>query len=214
MLLLQEYVNDPCGTLSIPYWKSKELVVPENMKIIHDRDFSVGMLRGYKDEPYFRLSHNLKNIGQVFLTDVEPVSGSSNINEFVWLINASYSDISITKEQIESYCRTPVYCPDLWILFKEQNSNTIVAGGIADYDRETNELILEWIQVIPSCRGRGYGQYIVNALLSRARQAKFATVSGKVNNTTHPEKMYRKCGFKGNDIWHILRKMNQHSKFQ
>ena len=54
------------------------------------------MLRGYKDEPYFRLSHNLKNIGQVFLTDVEPVSGSSNINEFVWLINASYSDISIT----------------------------------------------------------------------------------------------------------------------
>ena len=96
MLLLQEYVNDPCGTLSIPYWKSKELAVPQNMKIIHDRDFSVGMLRGYKDEPYFRLSHNLKNIDQVFLTDVEPVSGSSNINEFVWLINASYSDISIT----------------------------------------------------------------------------------------------------------------------
>ncbi|MFG6347015.1 MAG: hypothetical protein K1W35_25920 [Lachnospiraceae bacterium] len=45
MLLLQEYVNDPCGTLSIPYWKSKELAVPQNMKIIHDRDFSVGMLR-------------------------------------------------------------------------------------------------------------------------------------------------------------------------
>ncbi len=36
MLLLQEYVNDPCGTLSIPYWKSKELVVPENMKIIRN----------------------------------------------------------------------------------------------------------------------------------------------------------------------------------
>ena len=41
MLLLQEYVNDPCGTLSIPYWKSKELAVPQNMKIIHDRDKSV-----------------------------------------------------------------------------------------------------------------------------------------------------------------------------
>ena len=40
MLLLQEYVNDPCGTLSIPYWKSKELAVPQNMKIIHDRDKS------------------------------------------------------------------------------------------------------------------------------------------------------------------------------
>lgn len=90
MLLLQEYVNDPCGTLSIPYWKSKELVVPENMKIIHDRDYSVGMFRGYNDEPYFRLSHNLENIGQVFWADVEPVSNSSNIDEFVRLINASY----------------------------------------------------------------------------------------------------------------------------
>jgi GNAT superfamily N-acetyltransferase len=205
MLLLQEYVNDPCGTLSIPYWKSKELAVPQNMKIIHDRDFSVGMLRGYKDEPYFRLSHNLKNIGQVFLTDVEPVSGSSNINEFVWLINASYSDISITKEQIESYRRTPVYCPDLWILFKEQNSNNIVAGGIADYDRETNELILEWIQVLPHYRRKGYGQLIVNSLLLKMQGiAEFATVSGKVNNPTNPQSLYRKCGFIGDDVWHIL----------
>ena len=165
MRLLQEYVNDPCGTLSIPYWKSKELAVPQNMKIIHDRDFSVGMLRGYKDEPYFRLSHNLKNIGQVFLNDVEPVSDSSNINEFVWLINASYSDLSVTKEQIESYRKTPVYCSDLWILLKEKNSDTVVAGGIADYDREANELILEWIQVLPHYRKKGYGQLVVRSLL-------------------------------------------------
>ena len=35
------------------------------MKIIHDRDFSVGMFRGYKDEPYFRLSEQfvVKNAG-------------------------------------------------------------------------------------------------------------------------------------------------------
>ena len=75
MLLLQEYVNDPCGTLSVPYWKSKELVVPENMKIIHDR-----------------------------------------------------------------------------------------MQGIAE----------------------------------------FATVSGKVNNPTNPQSLYRKCGFIGDDVWHIL----------
>ena len=34
--------------------------------------------------------------------------------------------------------------------------------------------------------------------------AEFATVSGKVNNPTNPESLYRKCGFTGNDIWHIL----------
>jgi len=39
-----------------------------------------------------------------------------------------------------------------------------------------------------------------------ASMAEFATVSGKVNNATSPEILYRKCGFIGNDIWHILTK--------
>lgn len=164
MLSLQEYVNDPCGTLSVPYWKSKGIVVPENMKIIHDRDY-YGMLNDYNEEAYFRLSHNLKNIGQLNLSDIEIVSGVSVIDEFVRLINASYSDLSVTKEQIESYRKTPVYCSDLWILLKEKNSDTVVAGGIADYDREANELILEWIQVLPHYRKKGYGQLVVRSLL-------------------------------------------------
>ncbi len=33
----------------------------------------------------------------------------------------------------------------------------------------------------------------------------FATVSGKVTNKTKPEKLYRRCGFTGDDIWHILK---------
>lgn len=205
MLSLQEYVNDPCGTLSIPYWKSKGLIVPENMKIIHDRDYFNGMFSDYNDETYFRLSHNLKNIGQVILSDVEIVSGLSNIDEFVQLINASYSDLKVTKEQIESYRKTPVYCPDLWILLKEKKSDTVAAGGIADYDRETKELILEWIQVLPHYRRKGYGQLTVNSLLLKMQDiAEFATVSGKVNNPANPQELYRKCGFTGNDVWHIL----------
>lgn len=48
-------------------------------------------------------------------------------------------------------------------------------------------------------------KYIVDFLLTQMQdKAKFATVSGKVNNATNPEKLYRKCGFIGNDIWHIL----------
>jgi len=35
--------------------------------------------------------------------------------------------------------------------------------------------------------------------------AKFATVSGQCENLTNPEALYRRCGFKGNDVWHILR---------
>ena len=207
MLSIQSYLNDPCGTSSIPYWKYKRIVVPENIKIVHERNLSNGVFHEYSDEPYFRLYHDLKNIQQTTTREVEVVSAKPSIDEFVRLINASYSDLSVTAEQMESYQQTPVYCPDLWILLKEKVTGTILAGGIADYDKEVGELILEWIQVLPNYRRHGYGQLIVNCLLSKMQSvAKFATVSGKINSLTNPEKLYRRCGFTGNDIWHILTK--------
>ena len=32
------------------------------------------------------------------------------------------------------------------------------------------------------------------------------TASGQCNNASTPEKLYRRCGFTGNDVWHIFRK--------
>ena len=207
MLSLQSYLNDPCGTSSIPYWKYKSIVAPENMKIVHERDMSNGVFHDYSDEPYFRLYHDLKNIKPTTTREVEIVSTKPSVAEFVQLINASYSDLSVTAAQMESYQRTPVYCPELWILLKEKGTGTILAGGIADYDKDVGELILEWIQVLPNYRRRGYGQLIVNCFLSKMQGvAKFATVSGKMNNSSNPEGLYRRCGFTGNDIWHILTK--------
>ena len=207
MLTLQSYLNNPCGTASLPYWKQKGIVAPDNMRIVHKRDFSNDMLREYSDEPYFRLYHDLKGISPIPMDGVEIVSAASFIDEFVRLINASYNDLRVTAEQMESYQRTPVFCADLWLLLKEKETGTIFGGGIADYDREIGELILEWIQVLPEYRQRGYGQLIVNSLLARMQGvAKFATVSGKVNNPTSPEGLYRRCGFMGNNIWHVLTK--------
>ena len=205
MVSLQQYLRDPCGTTSIPYWKYKSIAVPRNMIIVHQREMTDDLLLAYKDEPYFRLYHNLKNIRQMTVQGVEIVSSGVSVSAFVQLINKSYTDLSVTTEQIESYRCTPVYCPDLWILLKERNTQAILAGGIADYDEETGELILEWIQVLPPYRRRGYGQFVVNTLLSKMQnQAKFATVSGKMNHPSHSERLYRKCGFVGTDIWHIL----------
>lgn len=86
-------------------------------------------------------------------------------------------------------------------------SASVVGCGIAELDKELHEGIIEWIQVLPVHRGKGIGQLIVNELLKRmSPKAKFATVSGKVNNETEPDLLYRKCGFAGDDIWHILTK--------
>jgi len=63
------------------------------------------------------------------------------------------------------------------------------------------------IQVIPEYRHRGLGQAVVNRLLlNMVGKADFVTVSGQVNNNTNPEKLYRRCGFQGNAVWHVISK--------
>ena len=54
------YFNNPCTTYSLPYWKHKRIQIPENMKIVHDREFEDELRLEYNDEKYFRLLHDLK----------------------------------------------------------------------------------------------------------------------------------------------------------
>ncbi len=90
---------------------------------------------------------------------------------------------------------------------KDNLSGDIVATGIAEMDREIGEGVLEWVQVSKAHRGCGLGGYIVMELLWRMKDAaRFATVSGRCKNPTNPEGLYRKCGFAGSDVWHILRR--------
>ncbi|MBQ2903446.1 MAG: GNAT family N-acetyltransferase [Clostridia bacterium] len=208
MITLTEYLNNPCGTLSIPYWKAKIITIPSDMIILHDRDFSSDILSEYTDEKYFRLYHSLKDIPEIATDDFEITTATRrDIKAIVQIVNDSYTDISINKELIKSYTQTPVYNKNLWKMVKEKATDKYVSCGLADYDAEAKELILEWIQVLPEYRGKKIGQLIVNELLFRMKDvADFATVSGKVDNETNPEALYRKCGFVGNDVWHILHK--------
>ena len=86
MELLDVYKKNPCGVLSIPYWKDKSITIPSNMRIVHDRDFSKSEYQEYKDEPYFRLFHSLKDIKTVMLDDVDVVTAKrEDIPHFVEL---------------------------------------------------------------------------------------------------------------------------------
>ena len=208
MISLENYLQNPCLSLSIPYWKAKNISIPDNMKIVHESVFSSELLKEYEDETYFRLHHSMQKLAKPESEDYDIVTVSpEDIETIVSVINGSYTDLQVNKEQIQSYTKTPVYCPELWILIKESATGNCVGCGIADFDPEAEELILEWIQVLPQYRGKNIGTAIVKELLWRGREyAKFATVSGKVENKTKPEALYRKCGFIGNDVWHILRK--------
>lgn len=208
MELLDAYKKNPCSVLSIPYWKNKSITIPPNMRIVHDRDISKSEYQEYNDEPYFRLFHSLEDIKSVVLDDIAIVTAKrEDIPRFVDVINQSYTDLSVTYNQLIGYTQNEVYHPELWIMAVNIADSAVVGCGIAELDRELNEGILEWIQVLPAYRGKKIGQLIVNELLRRMTGiAEFATVSGKVNNVTSPEILYRKCGFVGNDVWHILTK--------
>lgn len=56
---ISEYLQDPCGMLSIPYCKAGSFTVPDCVKIIHSRDWD-GQFDDYKR--YFRVKHDLKNL--------------------------------------------------------------------------------------------------------------------------------------------------------
>ena len=206
MLTKERYLADPCKATSIPYWKAKSIAIPDSMKILHQDEFDEIDFRQYIDEPYFRLSHNLHGLTVPMLPQGYSLC-KATLGDFAVHINSCYDGISITEAELQSYTTRPVYDAALWLAVMDEHTGTIVATGIAELDREIGEGVLEWIQVSKSHRGNGLGSYIVSELLWRMKdKADFATVSGQCNNRSNPQKLYRKCGFAGSDVWHILRK--------
>lgn len=203
----EQYLCDPCGSTSIPYWKARSIVVPEGMMIVHSSAYQQEAYGSYVDEPYFRLCHNLQNLTE----PICPVGFSvckATLLDFSAHINFCYSRICITEADLHSYMERAVYNKSLWLAVQDDQTGKIVATAIGELDTELGEGILEWIQVSESYRGRKLGSYIVSELLWRMKDiANFATVSGQCNNPSNPKRLYSKCGFTGNDVWHILRKV-------
>jgi len=201
-----QYISDPCKAASIPYWKAKSITIPDGMKILHQDEYDDGENQRFVDEPYFRLIHNLKGLAEPVLPQDYSLC-TATLSEYATHISGCYDGIGISEGELRSYTLRPVYDAALWLAVKDERTGNIVATGIAELDREIGEGVLEWIQVSQNHRGNGLGRYIVSELLWRIKgKAGFATVSGQCNNASNPEKLYRKCGFTGNDVWHILRK--------
>ena len=148
---------------------------------------------------------NIREVyNRVCLIDIEHDKDS-----LIKMINHCYKheNILIDESDINRWMNNPTYNKSLWV--KIVKNNKIIASGIAEYDSHLKEGIIEWVQVLPEYRNKGYGKDIVNYLLKQLRNldAGFVTVSGSLDNKTKPEKLYRKCGFIGDDIWYICQKV-------
>ena len=157
---------------------------------------------------YFRLKHDLASIPLpnlpvgYRLQEADPPHQAKEVAE---MIAACYSDTSVSPESVRTWTAHPTFAPDLWLWVAGPDG--LPAGlGIAELDRSVPEGALEWIQVLPAHRGRGLGTAIVGELLGRlAGRARFVTVSGRVDNATRPERLYRSSGFAGDDMWSVMR---------
>lgn len=177
------------------------------MSIVHQNKFNKLEYQHYIDEPYFRLIHGLQDLSVQVLPQGYSLC-KATLKDFAEHINSCYSKIGVTEADLRDYTTRPVYDSALWLAIKDNQTDKVVATGIAELDKEIGEGVLEWIQVSEQHRGCGLGKYVVLELLWRIKDnVKFATVSGQCNNPTNPEVLYRKCGFSGSDVWHILRKV-------
>ena len=200
----EQYLKDPCGASSLPFWKTNAVSVPPTIKVIRDDAFHSANETG-ADTPYFKMIHRLSG-----LTRQKLPSGFSLIaadaETLAAHIQSCYEFESVTAEELRRCAERSVYRADLRIAVRDDASGRIVASGIADLDESIREGILEWIQVSPEYRRRGLGRYVVNELLFRMRDAAdFATVSGRLNSRSNPFALYRSCGFCDPVIWHVVR---------
>lgn len=206
MISIEDYKKNPCKVSSIPYWKAKRITIPSNMKIVHSNEFDKKLLDKYFDKRFFRLIHNLSIIPDFNVTGINFRVLSSNRNdELTDMINDSYahSEICVSADYIKSLTKTQVYCPELWI--GAYYSGKLIGSIICDFDIEVGEAVIEWLQVLPEYRRRGIASALIcKALKTMSGFSDFATVSGECDNITYPERVYRKCGFEGDDVWHIL----------
>lgn len=96
-----DYLKNPCGSLSISYWKSKHLQMPSNIEIFHLDCFKDGKNYEHIDK-YFRLINELGVLPE-HNDLVKTINIENDINDLVNLIKLSYQTehIKITQDDIK-----------------------------------------------------------------------------------------------------------------
>lgn len=198
---VKEYLNNPCGALSIPYWKAKNIIIPDSLVILHHTQFHYQ----YKEyQRFFRLLNPLK---EEFLSS-NNIKTINDLEDALSLLNLCFEkeDINLSIHDLMQMKKLSVYNENLWVGIEKNGK--LIACGIADFDEEIKEGIIEWLCVLPDYQRKGIGRKIVHELCNRLKGlgASFVTVSGRIGNTSNPEFFYRSCGFIGSDVWYICKK--------
>lgn len=189
------------------FWKSPKFAVVHSQYAAHFPRSS-----HYSIQRYFRLQ-----LGESFpvysLPDgftFAPVQVPVEIPLAAEVIGRCYPHLHPSCDEVLRWTRQPVFTPELWVWVVDRLTSQPAGLGIADFDPVRREASLEWIQVIPEYRGRGVARALISYLLSSLNgRARLVTVSGGADNPSDAEHIYRRCGFVGNHIWWVIRKLGE-----
>lgn len=136
---LEKYLKDPCKASSLPYWKTRALAIPNNVRVVHRDSFNGKLLPGQTQQVFFRLKHDLvlptrPSLPSGFSFQLVNHEDRDDLLEIVKIINASYKDIKVNTEQVQSWRDHSVFRQDLWVFVQDESQQKkIAASGEVHY---------------------------------------------------------------------------------
>ncbi|MDY0277908.1 MAG: GNAT family N-acetyltransferase [Acholeplasma sp.] len=158
----EEYLVNPCAKLSIPYWKYLLFNQPPNIDVFHESYYREDDIYNHV-EKYFRLIHYLEKPLKHHQS-ISDINITQDMKDLILQINRSYINerIAVSKDDIDCWINHPTYDKSLWV--KVVVDSCMIASGIVEYDENTKEGVIEWVQVSPEYQRQGYGIIIVEEI--------------------------------------------------
>jgi len=198
------------------WWRDRSHRVPGDlsdlsMALLH-ADFATQVPSGLLQDrsAFFRLYST-----GVSVPRLEPVTGirlvdvqSGEEAQVASFLQRCYPGLRLSADAVAQWRLREVFDSRLWIWAVRETDRRRVGLGIAERDVSIGEGSLEWIQVLPEARQLGLASALVRELTSRLlEKCRFVTVSGRVTDDGAAERLYRRCGFAGSDVWWLMRRL-------
>lgn len=152
---VKEYLQNPCGTLSVPYWKAKTLAIPDSMRIIHCSNWN-GQYGNF--QRFFRIKHDLNDLPPIDY-DYDTLSIDYQATQLCEMINESYNheNIVVSEQDILQWKQHKTFREELCVYINVDNGK-MAASGIAEFDEVCRRVSLNGFRCFQSTEAEALGK--------------------------------------------------------
>ena len=101
ILTRTEYLQNPCRTSAIPFWKCFDYELPAGVEVIHEEEIGkIDIDKRRQAVRYFRLFHRLDWMPSCIQSKAELLIAPRQTADFAAMINAAYADLQVSEAQL------------------------------------------------------------------------------------------------------------------